>query len=111
MAQLEFSQPSLPLTALENQRERFKTYCDLICGTITDIIIIICLDYLLILNLPPNGYNNICVNQWFLTGGDFTPQGTLAISGDISGCHNLIGDTACATGIFSGEAWTLLRHA
>lgn len=42
---------------------------------ITDVIMIICLDYLLILNLPPNGYNTIHVNQWFLTGGDFTPKG------------------------------------
>lgn len=98
-----FSQPPLPPSALENQREGFKTYCGLICGMITDIIFIICLDYLLILNLLPNGYNNIRVNQWFLTGGDFTPQGTLAIPGDISDCPNLIGDTACAT-------WHLFRR-
>lgn len=30
-----------------------------------------------------------CPLEQFSTGGDFASQGCLAVSGDISGCHNM----------------------
>ena len=108
MAQLEFSQPALPPTALESQRERFKTYRDLICIMITDISIIICMDHLLVLNLLSEGYDNAHRDQWFPPGGDLTPRGHRQYLPTLFGCHSWRGGTVYTTGIFFFKRFYLL---
>ena len=55
----------------------------------------------------PLAYKSLVSSVWFSTWGDFAPQGTLVLPGDMFGCPRCVGD---ATGICWVETREVAQH-